>query len=72
MKPTINQSSAHSPVFNAMVETSVNNAKRDKNHAQYDDVIRYFSTYIYLSAGRSSYEVLNHNLPLPSTKTVCK
>lgn len=40
--------------------------------SKYSDLIRWFATYIFLLCGRSCYEVLNHNLPLPSTRTVRK
>lgn len=43
-----------------------------KTHAKYSDLIRYFATYIFLKAGRSCYEFLRINLPLPSSKTICK
>lgn len=60
----------YSTVLNSMVRTAVENSDRGRN--QYDDIIRLFSTYTYLMCGRSCYEFLNHNLPLPSTSTVCK
>lgn len=44
----------------------------DKNRAKYSDFMRYFATYTFLKAGRSCYEFLKSNLPLPSVKTVCK
>lgn len=69
---TPTQNGAFSTVLNALIETAQQNSNRDKNHAQYDDVIRFFSTYIFISSGRSCYEVLNDNLPMPSTKTVCE
>lgn len=69
--PTVDtQSTAFTTVMNSMVQTAQQNADRDRN--QYDDVIRFFSTYTFLLCGRSCYEFLNQNLPLPSTKTVCK
>ncbi|XP_031638592.1 uncharacterized protein LOC116350795 [Contarinia nasturtii] len=57
-------------VLQAMVESCEQNSGRNKYHVQYNDLIRYFSTYTFLSAGRSSYEFLRSNLDLPSTKTV--
>lgn len=44
----------------------------EKKCHEYSNIIRWFATYIFLLCGRSCYEVLNHNLPLPSTKTVRK
>lgn len=60
------------PVLNAMIRNSFQNATCHKNHATYDDFMRYFATYVFLTAGRSCYEFLRANLGLPSTKTVCK
>lgn len=66
------QKSALPVVLQAMIETSQQNAGINKHHAHYNDLIRYFATYAFLSAGRSCYEFLRSNLDLPSTKTVCK
>lgn len=59
-------------ILKEMIKTALRNAEYDKNHAQYSDIIRYFATYIYIIGGRSCYEVLYKNLPLPSVSTVCK
>lgn len=66
------QNPTFSTVLNSMIETALQNANKSKHGARYDDIIRFFSTYIFLLCGRSCYEVLNHNLPLPSTRTICK
>lgn len=55
-----------------MIKTALRNAKYDKNNAQYTNNIRYFATYLYIIGGRSCYEVLYKNFPLPSVSTVCK
>lgn len=62
--------SSFSTIMKAMIDTAENNLDKDKNHAQYNEIVRYFATYIFLSCGRSCYEVLNQNMPFPSTKTV--
>lgn len=59
-------------VLQEMIKTCMQNAGTNKHHVQYNDLIRYFSTYVFLLAGRSCYEFLRSNLELPSTKTVCK
>lgn len=59
-------------ILKEMIKTALRNAEYVKNHAQYSDIIRYFATYIYIIGGRSCYEVLYENLPLPSVSTVCK
>lgn len=60
------------PVLQAMILTTNQNMQNNKHHAHYNELIRYFSTYVYLLAGRACYEFLRSNLGLPSTKTVCK
>lgn len=59
-------------ILQELIKTAQQNINRQNTHPIYGDVIRYFSTYIFLLCGRSCYEVLNSNLPLPSTKTVCE
>lgn len=60
--------------FSPILQSMVNDFHREKgNHrAKYSDFNRYFATYIFLKAGRSCYEFLCNNLPLPSVKTVCE
>lgn len=61
-----------SVMLRELVKTGIQNGKQAKNRAQYSDIIRYFATYIFILCGRSCYEVLYENLPLPSVKTLCK
>lgn len=65
-------SGRYSYIFEEMIRTAESNLFKDPNHATYSDAIRYFATYIFLLSGRSCYEMLRSNLPLPSTKTICK
>lgn len=60
------------PILNKLIKTAEFNELKDKNHATYSDEIRYFATYIFLLCGRSCYEMLRSNLPIPSVKTICK
>lgn len=69
---TTTPSLCHSLILRKMIETSENNADKSKNRHSYENIIRYFSTYLFLSCGRSCYEFLCRNLPLPSWRTVCK
>lgn len=62
----------YSVILSELLETARMNAKKSKHANQYSDIIRYFSTYIFLLCGRTCYETLNKNLPIPSTKTICK
>lgn len=59
-------------ILKEMVKTALRNSRYNKHNAQYSDIIRYFATYIYIVGGKSCYEVLYNNLPLPSVSTVCK
>lgn len=65
-------SDVYSVILTQLIDTAQINAKKPKNKAIYSDIIRNFSTFIYLMSGRACYEVLHRNLPIPSTKTVCK
>lgn len=54
-----------------LIQTALQKENSGKNITRYSDIIRYFATYIFILCGRSCYEVLNKNLPLPSIPTVC-
>lgn len=62
----------YSTILSQLIKTAERNKNRSKHANQYDDIIKYFSTYIFLLCGRTCYETLNRNLPIPSTKTICK
>lgn len=65
-------SQSHTAILNELIKTSNTNSKKNKNHAEYSDMIKDFFTYIYLLSGKHCYETLNANLPIPSTKTICR
>lgn len=54
------------------LETAVKNEDKSRTHFRYSDVIRYFSTYIYMISGRNTYEILSNNLHMPKAQTVCE
>lgn len=62
----------YSVILNALINTANMNKNKSKNAYQYADTIKYFSTYVFLLCGRTCYETLNKNLPIPSTKTIRK
>lgn len=68
----IEQHSGFSMILRELIKTAIQNDKLPKCKAVYTDTIRYFATYIFLICGRSSYEVLYQNLPLPSISTIRK
>lgn len=62
----------YSVVLREWIKSAQINSKKPKNQASYSDVIRYFCTFVYLTGGRASYDILQRNLPIPSTKTIRK
>lgn len=60
-----------SVVMKELIQGAMKNEQLSKNQAQYSDITRHFATYVFILCGRSCYEVLNKNLPFPSTSTVC-
>lgn len=65
------QSNTEFPVIlNELISTAQENALKLKNSSEYSNTIRFFFTYIYLMSGKSAYETLQKNLPIPSTKTI--
>lgn len=61
-----------SVILNELLNSARINAKMPKNKAKYSETLRYFFTYIYLLGGKSCYETLQRNLPIPSIKTICE
>lgn len=68
----IQNHSSLSVILKELIMTALRNGVKGNQNSQYTDVIRYFATYIYIIGGRSCYEVLYKNLPLPSISTVCE
>lgn len=62
----------YSVILSELLKTAKTNANKSKHANQYSDIIKYFSTYIFLLCGRACYETLNKNLSIPSTKAICK
>lgn len=62
----------YSIILQELIKTAQVNANKAKNQASYSDIIRYFCTFVYLTSGRAAYDILQQNLPIPSTKTICK
>lgn len=68
----VSQHPGISVILREMIQIAIKNYKLPEKRAVYSDIIRYFSTYIFILCGRSTYKVLRDNLPLPSISTVCK
>lgn len=69
---SVKNHSGFSKIMKELIFTSLQNDAVSKNNACYSDIVRYFATYIFTLCGRSCYEVLYQNLPLPSISTICK
>lgn len=59
-----------SVILSKLIESARKNKNKPKNAFKYDDIIKNFSTYIFLLCGRTCYETLYKNLPIPSIKTI--
>lgn len=72
MTKAVNRHAGLSTIMKELIHTALQNETVAKTHAQYSAIVRYFATYIFLLCGRSCYEVLYNNLPIPSISTICK
>lgn len=61
-----------SQIMKLLIETTANNAGRNAKGNRYQEDLRNFATYVYLMCGRSCYETLSANLPIPSVNAICK
>lgn len=55
-----------------LMKELIKSTLENSNRRHYSDTIKDFSTYIYMRGGKSAYEVLCANLPLPQVSTICK
>lgn len=65
-------SNGFSFVLKLLIETAEKNSGRRPTGHRFDENIQLFATYLYLMCGRSCYENLNANLPIPHANTICK
>lgn len=72
VKSTDQCDESYSIVLRELIKSAQINDKKSKHQANYSDIIKYFCSFVYLTAGRASYEILQRNLPIPSTKTICE
>lgn len=66
-----NQSPVYSYILKKLIATAQANSAKDPKRYRYSEELRYFATYIYIMCGKSCYEVLSANLPLPKVTSVC-
>lgn len=71
-QPVLNQHSTDfTHILKLILESAENNLGREPKGRRYNQCLKEFSTYIYLMCGRSCYETLSANLPLPQANTIC-
>lgn len=64
--------SEYSALLKMLIQSAEENTGVSKYRYRYDEILQLVSTYIFLSSGRSSYEFLSNNLPIPSKHTICE
>lgn len=59
-------------IMKTFIESAQSNYGRHPNGLRYNDINRYFSTFVYLFCGKSCYETLSANLPIPQVNSIRK
>lgn len=62
---------AFSPILREIICSALTNHDRDPKGRTFSDLLMKFSMYIYILAGKASYEIICSNLPLPQAGTIC-
>lgn len=60
----------YSAILNELIKSAKTNQNKPKNAYTYEDIIKHFSTYIFLLCGKTCYDTLSANLPIPGTKSI--
>lgn len=55
-------------ILREFIQTAENN--KDRNIPTYSEALKSFATFLFVKCGRSGYEFLSQNLPLPCTNTI--
>lgn len=63
---------AFSPIMREMIDSALKNFDKPDNTNRFSGVLKDFAAYMYIMAGKASYEILAANLPIPRAKTVCE
>lgn len=63
-------SSAFSFVLKWLIDTAENNSGKEPKARRFQKNLQLFATYLYLMCGKSCYETLSANLPIPQAQTV--
>lgn len=67
----INNEPAFSNMLCELITNALKNFKKTPNQYRYSEIIKHFSTYVYMMCGRNFYETISRNLPIPAASTVC-
>lgn len=59
-------------VLKTFIDTAESNLEKDPRGFRYNEINRYFSTFVYLFCGKACYETLSANLPIPQACTIRK
>lgn len=71
MKNNTKSSNDVSFVLKWLIDTAENNAGKEPKARRFQKDLQLFATYLYLMCGKSCYETLSANLPIPQAQTVC-
>lgn len=63
---------AFSPLLREIILAALSNHNKSANARRFSEIIMNFSIYLYIHAGKSSYEMISANIPLPKAGTICK
>lgn len=61
---------AFSQILNEIIQSAVTNQNKPPNARRFSKVLTNFSLYLYIMAGKSCYEVISSNLPIPKANTI--
>lgn len=63
---------AFSPIMRCLILDTMNNFGKPPNTNRYAKLLMDFSIYIYIMAGKATYEILSKNMALPAPSTIGK
>lgn len=61
---------AFSILLQNMIQTALNNHGISSSNNRYPELLMDFAIYVYITAGKASYEVISANLPMSSAVTI--
>lgn len=62
----------HSFMLAELIKTSERNYEKQPNQRRFSETIRCFAAYLYMMCGKSGYEFISANLPLPQPDSIRK